>query len=162
MLKIFASAMFLFSNLVVLPQNAIAANEGSISRATAIQVTSDVSQLASQQKLQFIPVDVQQFEQEFNEAMMSGDVNRAAKFFSTRYLHNGTIKKVQEQNLAMLIMNATNYKLRLTSFKPITKNRAFISAEVISSFGNYDKKPDYQIIRENGKWRWLGNQKKTG
>ena len=92
---------------------------------------------------------------------MRGDVNRASNFFSSRYLHNGTTKKVQDQNLAMLMMNASNYNLRLTGFMPINKNRAYITAEVTASFGNYEKKADYQIIREKGKWRWLGNQKKS-
>lgn len=110
---------------------------------------------------QVIPADVLQFEKEFNEAMKSGNPNRAIKFFSRHYLHDGRNKKMQDQYVALMLNSSPRYEMKLTSFKPITKNRAYITAYVTTSFGDMEKKPDYQIIRENGQWRWLGNQKKA-
>lgn len=114
---------------------------------------------AVEQAAPSIPADVLRFGQEFNAAMTSGDFDRVAPFFSRRYLHDGRRIDAHRQHLAMLMMNVSRYRLRLTSYQPISKNRAYISAEVEASWGDYDKKPDYQIVREKGRWRWLGNQK---
>lgn len=122
---------------------------------------NDAPSPASNDSAQAIPADVLQFEKEFNEAMKSGNADRAIKFFSRRYLHDGRNKKMQDQYVALMLNSSPRYEMKLTSFKPITKDRAYITANVTTSFGDMEKKPDYQIIRENGQWRWMGNQKKS-
>ncbi len=159
--KFFASGTYFFAVFMGLSMPAIAAEDRSSSAASAAPAGVEVKQEAKKKDSLPIPDDVKKFEIDFNAAMTSGDADRAARFFSSRYLHDGTTKKVRDQGVAMLVMNTSNYNLRFTSFMPINKNRAYITAEVTSSFGNYEKQSDYQIIREKGQWRWLGNQKKS-
>lgn len=106
-----------------------------------------------------IPDDVERFAHDFTAAMLSRDVDRIMSFYSRRYLHDGATWKVRRQFLYTAAPKISNYWLRFSEFKPIDKDHAAIGAySAVNGFPE-QKGADYQIVRENGKWRWLGNQK---
>lgn len=109
-----------------------------------------------------IPADLQQFVIDFNAAMRSRDLERVMAFYSDRYLQDGRDKPAHRSFIDGWIGGISDFRLRLTYFAPIDRERAYIAADIKRVIGmelESRKTPDYQVIKENGQWRWLGNQK---
>jgi hypothetical protein len=113
------------------------------------------------------PSDVRALLDDHCKAVDSADISRVMSNFSDRYLNNGTSKAAMEQ------------WFRFHPFSPITAGSDSWQATVMFFEAQGDKAylagffggklktgaptgsviPDNQIIREDGKWKWYGNQK---
>lgn len=105
------------------------------------------------------PGDLEQMAQEFNAAVVSRDMDRIMRFYSDRYLHNGRTKEGHRGFIHTWIYATSRFDLKITRFAAITDDHAYIEAVIDGSFGTQNKDFDYQVVRENGQWKWLGNQK---
>lgn len=105
-----------------------------------------------------VPAELAQMVADFNAAVVSKDLDRIESFYSERYLHDGRPKKDHRSYVDGWVHYIPGFDLRLTSFRPVSGDLAYISAEIHMGAMRSYKAPDYQIVRENGQWKWLGNQ----
>jgi hypothetical protein len=114
-----------------------------------------------------LPPDVREFLDKFCKDMDSGDVGRVMTNYSDRYVYNGMKKGDQElwyrySPFSPITAGVTSMEVTVTMFEP-QGDKAYLA-------GFYGGKPksgptvtppiaDNQIIKENGQWKWYGNQK---
>lgn len=107
-----------------------------------------------------VPEDLKQMALDFNAAMRARDLDKAYSFYSTNYLQDGRTKEKHRGNLVMLMLGGiSQFELKFIRFAAIDDDRAYIEAVIELGFYTADKKFDYQVVKENGQWKWLGNQK---
>lgn len=107
-----------------------------------------------------VPEDLQQMARDFNATMRSRDIDKTLSFYSERYLQDGRTKERHRGYLEMMMVNGTSqFELKFTRFAAIDDERAYIEAVIELGYYTGDKKFDYQVVKENGQWKWMGNQK---
>ena len=115
-----------------------------------------------------VPADVRAFLDKHCSDIVSGDVERIMANFSDQFLHRGQRKAFFEQYFrndpsAPTKRGAILFEVTATVFEP-QGDKAYIDGfSVGKTKGDADttKGPiSYQqIIKENGQWKWYGNQK---
>ena len=103
-----------------------------------------------------LPTDVKAFITGFNQALFDFDRMKIASFFSDRFLNNGGTKQMFLNFLWGTISYVKEAKIVLTKFKPegdIAKIEGIIKDKYfeVPMTGN-------MLIKENGQWKWYGNQ----
>jgi hypothetical protein len=112
-----------------------------------------------------VPPDVQEFLDRCDNDILSHDVAKVMANYSDRYLNSGTRKGEMERFWRQMIGFWISLKGTITDFVP-AGDRAYLTGFVI---GNFAKPPvtetakipitDTSIIKENGEWKWYGNQR---
>jgi hypothetical protein len=116
-----------------------------------------------------VPPDVRVFLDKYCSDIVSGDVERIMANFSDQFLHRGQRKASFEQYFrndptAPTKRGVISNEITVTVFEPQGDTKAHIDG-----FGTSKTKSDangmkapmayQQIIKENGQWKWYGNQK---
>lgn len=107
-----------------------------------------------------VPADLQQMALDYNATMRSKNLDKAITYYSERYRHDGRTPEKVRSYLNMLMLSGTSqFELKFTRFAAIDDQRAYIEATIDVGWGGSDKNFDYQVVKENGQWKWLGNQR---
>jgi hypothetical protein len=117
--------------------------------------------------------DVQQFLDSFSGAMVGRDLQKVMAHYSDGYLNSGERKGGRQQFKKDEIGPITSWKMSITEFVP-AGDRAYLTGFVTvkrepptpSLFAGPGRAAweilpirDISIIRENGEWKWYGNQR---
>ena len=89
---------------------------------------------------------------------MSHDLAKVITHYSDRYLNSGWTKGQVEQNERQWINGATSYRIHITDFLA-ADDRAYVAGFVVVNGGPTGPIVQTSIIKENGQWRWYGNQR---
>jgi hypothetical protein len=105
-----------------------------------------------------VPLDVQEFFDRFGNDILSHDVAKVMSHYSDRFLNSGIRKGEVERNWRQGIGSITSQKGTTTDFV-LAGDRAYFTGFVI--FNNTATIPNTftSIIKENGEWKWYGNQR---
>ncbi len=104
-----------------------------------------------------LPPDVQEFLERTGNDILSHDVAKVMANYSDRFLHSGTRKADVEQDLKRWIGTVTSLTGATTDFVR-EGERAYLAGYTAFNFGTYPN-PQISIIKENGQWKWYGNQR---
>lgn len=107
------------------------------------------------------PADLVQMFKDYDAAMVSKDMVRIMAFYSSRYRHDGRTKATQPAFIDSWIGMISKFEMRPSRFAAINDDHAYIEAKGDTDVFPLSKAFDYQVIKENGQWKWLGNQKPT-
>lgn len=109
-----------------------------------------------------VPPDVEQFFKEFGDDIASHDVEKVMTHFSDRYLSNGLNKQrqaeVYRQVLTVIAPNITFWKTSVTGFE-LQGDNAYVTGFVTDNNGKHPIGSPGVMIKEDGQWKWYGNQK---
>ncbi len=115
-----------------------------------------------------LPADVQAFIDESLKDLIGGDLEKIMSHVSDRNLNNGMKKAGLKQfylysPYSPLKVGIESGKTTITIFEP-QGNKAYLTgfpAGKLKSGAPWPETPlgDRQIIKENGQWKWYGNQK---
>jgi hypothetical protein len=105
-----------------------------------------------------VPLDIQEFLDKCCSDIVSHDVANVMAHYSDKYLNSGTRKGEVERGLRQTIGLITSSKETITDFVP-AGDRAYLTGFVISNaFGKWPI-TETSILKENGEWKWYGNQR---
>jgi hypothetical protein len=104
-----------------------------------------------------VPPDVREFLDRHCRAAVAHDLAQVMASYSDRYLNSGVRKGEMERFHRPIIAQTTSYEIAITDFVP-EGERAYLAGFVAGWWG---KTPfqDTSIIKENGQWKWYGNQR---
>ena len=104
-----------------------------------------------------VPPDVQEFLDRHCSANVARDIAQLMAHYSDRYLNSGTRKGGMEQFHRQIIGRVTSCEIGITDFVP-AGDRAYLTGFIR---GNWGKSIllETSIIKENGEWKWYGNQR---
>jgi len=101
--------------------------------------------------------DVKEFFHSLSNAWISHDLAGLTSHYSDRYLNSGVRKGEMERFLKQRIGFATSAEYRITDFIP-AGDRAYLAGFSIMNGVRFPLIPT-SIIKENGEWKWFGNQR---
>jgi hypothetical protein len=104
-----------------------------------------------------VPPDVQEFLNKHSNDMVSHDLAKIMANYSDRYLNSGRTKEERERFWRPIIDQITSFEIVITGFVP-AGDRAYLTGFVITNSGKVPLQ-DTSIIKENGEWKWYGNQR---
>ena len=104
-----------------------------------------------------VPPDVQELIDKMDNDLVSHDLARVMANYSDRYLNSGTRKGEMERFYRWVIGSFMSSKGIITDFVP-AGDRVYLTGFVISNFGTRSIN-ETSIIKENGEWKWYGNQR---
>jgi hypothetical protein len=104
-----------------------------------------------------LPPDVKAFITNYNQAIFDYDRMKVANFVSDRFLHDGFTKQMYMQFLLGTISYVREAKIVLTKFKP-EGDIAKIESIIKDKYFEAPYMTDNMLIKENGQWKWYGNQ----
>lgn len=104
------------------------------------------------------PADVQKFLDDFGAAAEAKNLDAILAFYSDKFLLNGKDKKSVRQTWqnAMQASPTRTFKVMLTSFKQ-EGDIGQVTGNILTNGHTLPLRTD-KIIKENGAWRWYGNQ----
>ena len=115
-----------------------------------------------------LPPDVREFLDKYSKDVDSGDAAKVMTNYSDRYLYNGMKKGDQElwyrySQFSPLTAGITSNEVTVTMFEP-QGDKAYLAGFYAGKLKSGDPSPtppiaDNQLIKENGEWKWFGNQK---
>jgi hypothetical protein len=104
-----------------------------------------------------VPPDVQEFLDSNSNAWISHDIAKVKTLYSDRYLNSGERKGEAERRNRGFIGFVTSFEYSITDF--ITAgDRVYLTGFVSINLGRTPLKVT-SIIKENGEWKWYGNQR---
>ena len=103
------------------------------------------------------PPDIQEFLDKYCSDIVSHDVAKVMTHFSDRYLNLGAKKGEVERSIRQFIGLITSLEVGITDLVPAGDK--FYLTGFISLNGTKYVLPDTSIIKENGEWKWFGNQR---
>ena len=104
-----------------------------------------------------LPPDVQEFLDNWRNAIVSHDVAKVMTHYSDRFLNSGTRKGEVERMWKQIIGPIMSISGSVTDFVA-EGDRAYLTGFAVSYWGKYEMN-DISIIKENGEWKWYGNQR---
>jgi hypothetical protein len=104
-----------------------------------------------------VPPDVKEFFGKLDNDIVSHDVAKVMTHYSDRFLNSGTRKGEIERFWRQYVGSITSQKVSITELAP-AGYRAYLTGFVIFNFGTYPI-TETSIIKENGEWKWYGNQR---
>ena len=105
-----------------------------------------------------VPPDVQAFLDKVDSDLVSHDVAKVMSHYSERYLNWGETKGEVERGLGPNVKYLyTRSRMVITDFIA-AGDRAYLAGFAATNFGTIPI-TDPSIIKENGEWRWCGNQR---
>jgi hypothetical protein len=105
-----------------------------------------------------VPPDVQEFLDNWRNAIVSHDVAKLMTHYSDRYLNSGWRKGEVERYFRQIIGGVTSSnEISITDFIP-EGDRVYLAGFVNTYIGKL-MLGDASIIKENGEWKFYGNQR---
>jgi hypothetical protein len=104
-----------------------------------------------------VPADIQEFLDGYRKDILSHDIEKVMGHFSDQFLNNGNNKKTIEDFIKQNILNITSLEITITGFES-QEDKAYLAGFINSNFGKVPLAVSL-IIKENGQWKWYGNQK---
>jgi hypothetical protein len=104
-----------------------------------------------------VPPDVQELLDGHCNASLAHDVAQLMTHYSDRYLNSGVRKGGMEQFHRDIIGRITSCEIGITDFVP-AGDRAYLTGFIRSYWGK-STILETSIIKENGEWKWYGNQR---
>jgi hypothetical protein len=115
-----------------------------------------------------VPSDVREFLDKYCSDMVSGSAERILANYSDQFSHNTMNKAIMEQwfrnDRFSPIQRGVTLSEAIVTFFETQGDKAYLDG-FYNSKGRDDTKPlklpigGQQIIKENGRWTWYGNQK---
>ncbi len=105
-----------------------------------------------------VPPDIQAFLDGWSSAFVSHDLARVMSHFSDRFLGSGVRKGELERSFRGIVGSITSDEVKITEFVPMGDTVYLAGFET----GNFGIIPlGITIIKENGEWKWYGNQREV-
>jgi hypothetical protein len=104
-----------------------------------------------------VPADIQEFLDKYSRDILDHDMEKVMGHFSDQFLNNSNDKKVIENFIMRNILNITSHEINITAFES-QENKAYLAGFVNINMGKVPL-PFSTIIKENGQWKWYGNQR---
>jgi hypothetical protein len=108
-------------------------------------------------ELVMVPPDVQEFIDKWCSDIVSHDVAKVVAHYSERYLNSGMRKDNIGQYFRRIIDSITSFEVGITEFVP-AGDRAYLAGFASNNWGK-TMLTGTSIIKENGEWKWYGNQR---
>ncbi|HOW56464.1 MAG TPA: hypothetical protein PKZ12_00565 [Smithellaceae bacterium] len=108
-----------------------------------------------------VPADVQAFFDKFAKDIATQKMDVIGANYSDKFMQNGFNKEGFLYVLSGSISMVTKYSVKLTKYE-VDKNNpniAHIEGSADLGFMTADFVPGSMMIKENGEWKWYGNQK---
>jgi len=104
-----------------------------------------------------LPPEVKAFITNYNQAIFDEDIIRIANFISDRFLNDGVTKQMYLKVLPGLISYLAKSKFILTKYAP-EGNIAKIEGVRKDKYFETPIIAGIMLVKENGQWKWYGNQ----
>ena len=104
-----------------------------------------------------VPPDVQEFLDKHGNDIVSHDLARVMSNYSDRFLNSGMKKGEVERSWRWMIGSWMSGNGTITDFVP-AGDRAYLAGFVKTNLGTFQIS-ETSIIKENGEWKWYGNQR---
>jgi hypothetical protein len=110
-------------------------------------------------KLVKVPPDIQEFLDKHCSNMVSHDVAKVMTGFSDRYLSSGVKKSEMERFNRQIIGSITSFEVGITELVP-ADDRVHLTGFLSVNGAKWPLTGGgTSIIKENGEWKWFGNQR---
>ena len=104
-----------------------------------------------------VPPDIQEFLDKYCSDLVSHDLAKVMTHYSDRYLSSGERKGEAERRIRQFIGLITSFEEGITDFVA-AGDKVYLTGFVSSNSGRAVLKGT-SIIKENGEWKWYGNQR---
>jgi hypothetical protein len=104
-----------------------------------------------------VPPDIQGFFDKYCSDVVSHDLAKVMLHYSDRYLHSGSKMGEVERFHRQFINSTTSFEVGITDFVPAGDK--FYLTGFVSHNGAKFPLSGTSIIKENGEWKWYGNQR---
>jgi hypothetical protein len=105
-----------------------------------------------------VPADVQEFLDKWCNDFVAHDLAKVMTHVSDRFLNSGVKKGEIERNWRQIIDSITSMEIGITDFEG-AGDRAYLTGVWVNSFIGKAPLRWTSIIKENGEWKWYGNQR---
>jgi hypothetical protein len=105
-----------------------------------------------------VPPDVQELLDGLSSAWVSHDLAKVMSHYSDRYLNSGVRKGEMERAFRQTIGFITSWEFSITELVP-AGDRAYLAGFITINRLMKAMLPNVSIIKENGEWKWYGNQR---
>ncbi len=103
-----------------------------------------------------LPPELRDFLAHFAEAVESKRISRIKSFYSDRFLHSGRDKSALAQTYRLMTGAIKEFRVRVDQCR-ISGDKAELFGEIETNLGPYSLGVS-NVIKENGTWKWYGNQ----
>jgi hypothetical protein len=104
-----------------------------------------------------LPADVEALISDYNKARFKKDVVTMAGLISDRFLHDGVTKQMAVGFLEGISSYTSEAEIIITKFEP-EENEAIVDVWLKDKYFEAPFMPGCRLIKENGHWKWYGNQ----
>jgi len=104
-----------------------------------------------------VPPDIQELLDKHCSDLVARDVAKVMTHYSDRYLNSGLTKGEVERFWKQFIGSITSFEVGITEFVP-AGDRAYLAGLKTDNLGKLILQ-ETSIIKENGEWKWYGNQR---
>ncbi len=104
-----------------------------------------------------LPDDLAAFIADFNRVYSDKNIPKLSEFISNSFLNNGLTKSQIIELFAVSASYLSESKLIITGFE-LNGNVAKLEGVRKDKYFEINLPTDFQIIKENGQWKWYGNQ----
>jgi CubicO group peptidase (beta-lactamase class C family) len=104
-----------------------------------------------------LPWELRDFLDRFAQAVESKEIHRIISFYSDGFLHSGRDKSSLAGTYRLLTGAVNNFQIRVDQCR-INDVRAKLFGEIVTNMGPSPLNVS-NLIKENGSWKWYGNQK---
>lgn len=105
-----------------------------------------------------LPADIQEVLNQLCKDMVSHDVEKVMLHYSNQFLHNGRRKADVEAFYKSAILGITSFQINITRFES-QKNNAYMAGYALVNETMRVPLPGMSLIKEDGQWKYYGNQK---
>ncbi|MGD0659903.1 MAG: hypothetical protein ABSD38_17730 [Syntrophorhabdales bacterium] len=105
-----------------------------------------------------VPPDVQEFLDKHNNDLVGHDLAKVMAHYSDRYLNSGNKKREVERMWGFVINRITAAEVGVTELVP-EGDKAYLAGFGRNNLGT--GMVEDTIIKENGEWKWYGNQREV-
>lgn len=105
--------------------------------------------------------DVQFFLDQFRKDMLTYDMKKISLHYAVNFKQDGYQRKAFLEVLSKTVNFVTKYEIKLTKFEVVKNNPAVVLIDGSVDLGSMTVPfaDGSMIIKENGTWKWYGNQK---
>jgi hypothetical protein len=110
-----------------------------------------------------VPSDIREFLDKYSSDMVSHDLAKVMTHYSDRYLKSGTKKGDVERMVKRSIGSVLSFEVGITDFEA-AGDKAYLAGFIRVNLGTgmlTAMLGEITIIKENGEWKWYGNQREV-
>jgi len=104
-----------------------------------------------------LPPDVKTFISDYNQARYNKDIEKMSELISDRFLHEGVTKQMAVSFLTGAKSYTSEAKIIITRFE-LVEEKAEVDVWLKDKYFESLFMKDSRLIKENGHWKWYGNQ----